>query len=115
MADRSLVLRLSDMIEAIERIRSVVSGLSLEEFEGDWEYQWLVERGVQIISEASRHLSAELKARHPEIPWSKVAGIGSVLRHDYERIAPDVIWKLATIELRSLEVACRDELARDPG
>ena len=113
MPDRSLVLRLTDMIEAIERIQSVVSGLGLEEFENNWEHQWLVERGVLIISEASRHLSAELKTRHPEIPWAKVAGIGSVLRHDYERIAPDVIWKLATVDLPILDAACRDELARD--
>ncbi len=61
---------------------------------------------------ASRHLSAELKARHPEIPWAKVAGIGSVLRHDYERIAADVIWKLATVDLTVLEAVCREELAR---
>jgi uncharacterized protein with HEPN domain len=91
MANRSLVLRLADIVEAIERIQSVIGGLSLEEFEADWEHQWLVERGIPIVSEASRHLDAQLKARHPEIPWDKVAGIGSVLRHDYERIAPDII------------------------
>jgi uncharacterized protein with HEPN domain len=111
MADRSLVLRLADIVEAIERIRSVVSKLSLEEFEANWERQWLVERGVLIISEASRHLSADLKIRHPEIPWAKVAGIGSVLRHDYERVAADVIWKLATVDLVVLDAVCRDELA----
>jgi uncharacterized protein with HEPN domain len=111
MADRSLVLRLTDMIDAIERIRSVVSSLSLEEFESSWERQWLVERGVQIVSEASRHLNAKLKARHPQIPWTKVSGIGSVLRHDYERIAADVIWKLATIDLPILDAVCRAELA----
>jgi uncharacterized protein with HEPN domain len=66
---------------------------------------------VQIISEASRHLSPALKARHPEIPWVKVAGIGSVLRHDYERISPDIIWKLATVDLPILEAVCREELA----
>jgi uncharacterized protein with HEPN domain len=112
MVDRSLVLRLTDMIEASERIRAVVSRSSLEEFEDSWEHRWLVERGVQIISEASRHLSAELKMRHPEIPWAKVAGIGSVLRHDYERVAADIIWKLATVDLPILEAVCRDELAR---
>jgi uncharacterized protein with HEPN domain len=112
MTDRALVLRLSDMIEAIERIRSVVSRLNLDEFETSWEHQWLVERGVLIISEASRYLSADLKARHPEIPWTKVAGIGSVLRHDYERIASDVIWKLTTIDLPILDAVCRDELAK---
>jgi uncharacterized protein with HEPN domain len=68
--------------------------------------------GILIVSEASRHLDAQLKARHPEIPWAKVAGIGSVLRHDYERIAPDVIWRLATVDLLTLDRACRDELAR---
>ncbi len=113
MADRSLVLRLGDIIEAIERIHSVIGKQSLEEFEASWEHQWLVERGVLIISEASRHLSAELKLRHPEIPWAKVAGIGSVLRHDYERIAPDVIWKLATVDLPILDAVCKDELAKD--
>jgi uncharacterized protein with HEPN domain len=113
MADRSLFIRLGDMIEAIGRIRSLVTKLRLEEFEGSWENQWLVERGVLIISEASRHLDTELKARHPEIPWSKVAGIGSVLRHDYERIAPDVIWKLVTVDLPILDAVCRDELERN--
>ncbi len=113
MADRSLVLRLTDIVEAIERIRSIVGTLSLEKFEANWEHQWLVERGALIISEASRHLSADLKARHPEIPWAKVAGIGSVLRHDYERIAPDVIWKLAKVDLPILDAVCRDELEKN--
>ena len=75
MADRSLVLRLTDIVEAVERVRSVVGKLSLEEFEASWEQQWLVERGVLIILEASRHLSAALKSRHPNIPWTKVVGI----------------------------------------
>ena len=113
MANRALALRLTDILEAIERVRSVISGQTLQEFERRWEQQWLVERGVQIISEASRHLSADLKSRHPEIPWVKVAAIGSVLRHDYERISPDVIWKLATADLAVLEAACREELARE--
>jgi uncharacterized protein with HEPN domain len=59
MVDRSLVLRLTDIVEAIERIHSVIGRLSLDEFEAGWEHQWPVERGVLIISEASRHLSAD--------------------------------------------------------
>ena len=66
-----------------------------------------VERGVEIVSEASRHLTDELKARHPEIPWQKVAGIGNVLRHDYESIAAPIMWKLAQADLLALEKVCR--------
>jgi uncharacterized protein with HEPN domain len=113
MAERTLIPRLTDIIEAIERIRSIITDVTLDAFEADWQKRWLVERGVEIVSEASRHLGAELKARHPEIPWPKVAGIGNVLRHGYELIAPDVIWKLAQIDLPVLDNACRQELAAE--
>ena len=69
MVPRSLVPRLTDIVEAIERIHGVLDNISLQEFETDWQRQWLVERGIEIISEASRHLTDEMKARHPEIPW----------------------------------------------
>jgi uncharacterized protein with HEPN domain len=52
--------------------------MPLETFEADWEKQWAIERGVEIISEASRRLLPEIKARHREIPRPKVVGIGNV-------------------------------------
>jgi len=109
VAARSLIPRLTDIVEACERVRGVVGDMPLEVFEADWRRQWLVERGVEILSEASRRLPDELKARHPEIPWPKVAGIGNVLRHDYESIAAPVIRKLVQADLPLLERACRAE------
>jgi uncharacterized protein with HEPN domain len=113
MGAPSLAPRLTDILEAIGRIRSEMAGVTIDAFEADWRKRWLVERGVEIISEASRHLSDELKARHPQIPWSKVAGIGNVLRHEYESVAPPVMWKLAQEDLTPLERVCREELARE--
>jgi uncharacterized protein with HEPN domain len=110
VAERSLIPRLTDIVEASERIRELLADLPLDVFETDWRRQWLVERGLEIISEASRHLTDELKTRHPEIPWQKVAGIGNVLRHNYEHIAPPILWKLARDDLTILENVCRDEL-----
>ena len=75
----------------------------------------MVQRGVEIISEASRHLPDDLIARNPEIPWQKVAGIGNVLRHNYESIAAPVLWKLVEADLPTLEKVCRSELAREEG
>jgi uncharacterized protein with HEPN domain len=94
MAEGSAVLRLTDIIEAIERVRDVLGDMPLEDFEFDWQKQWLVERGVEIISDASRRLPDDLKARHGEIPWAKVAGIGNVLRHDYGSISAPIMWQL---------------------
>jgi uncharacterized protein with HEPN domain len=119
MAGRIVSPRLTDIIEAIERIRHVLRDVSLETFERDWEKRWLVERGFEIISEASRHLPDDVRARHSGIPWAKVAGIGNVLRHEYNRAAPDILWKLARDDLDSLDQVCRAELvaalAREEG
>lgn len=112
MDERSPLPRLTDIVEAIGHVRSIVSDTALATFEADWQKRWLVERGLEIISEASRRLPDDLKDRHPGIPWRKVAGIGNILRHDYERVAPDLIWKLVRDDLAALERACRDELAR---
>ena len=111
MPGRSLVPRLSDLVQACERVRALLHDMPLDAFETDWQKQWIVERGIEIISEASRHLTDELKARHPNIPWVKVAGIGNVLRHNYEHVAPDILWKLVQSDLPELEQVCRSELA----
>lgn len=111
MSARSLVPRLTDIIEAIERIRGVLGEVTLDDFEADWQKQWLVERGIEIVSEASRHLTEDLKARNPSIPWTKVARIGNILRHDYGKIAAPIMWRLAQADLPPLENVCRAELA----
>jgi uncharacterized protein with HEPN domain len=110
MTAHSPIPRLTDIVEATALIRSEMQGVTPEAFEGDIRKRWLVERGVEIISEASRRLPDALKARHPEIPWPKVAGIGNVLRHDYEDVAAPVMWKLVYDDLPVLETACRAEL-----
>jgi uncharacterized protein with HEPN domain len=114
VAKRSVNLRLDDMIEAAGRVQAVLGDLTLDAFEADWQRHWLVQRGIEIISEASRHLPPEMKARHPDIPWTKVAGIGNVLRHGYEEVAAPVLWKLVRDDLPHLERACRAELAAGP-
>ena len=113
MVGASAEPRLLDIIENIELITQDMAGVTLDAFEADTRKRRTVERCIEIISEASRHLSDGLKARHPMIPWRKVAGIGNVLRHEYERVAPDIIWHVVNDDLPALDKACRDELARE--
>ena len=50
MTDHSQLPHLFDIIEAIERINSVLEGMSLAAFEEDWQAQWLIQCGVEIVS-----------------------------------------------------------------
>jgi len=70
-----------------------------------------VERAVQIISEAVKSLSIEMTADYPEMEWAKIAGIGNVLRHEYQRVDPETMWRIATIELPKLEIVVNRMLA----
>ncbi len=106
--------RLKDIVDAIGYIRADLENISLDAFAADRRKRWLVERGLEIISEASRHLPDGMKARHPAIPWRKVAGIGNVLRHEYARVAADALWTIARDDLDALDRACRAELAVSP-
>ena len=115
MAEKSPEPHLHNIVDAIKHITSKLEGISLEAFQSDLDRRRIVERSVEIISEASRRLPDDLKARHPVIPWKKAAGIGNILRHDYENVIPDALWKLARDDLPELERVCRAELMRIAG
>jgi uncharacterized protein with HEPN domain len=73
---------LGDIEHNIALARTFIEDLSFESFVRDRRTVYAVTRCLEIISDASRRLPAELKARHPHIPWAKIAGAGSVYRHD---------------------------------
>lgn len=73
---------------------------------------YAVIRSLEIISEASRRLSDELKARHPDIPWREMAAAGNFYRHNYEDVIPQRVWKTLREHLPPLRAAIDEELAR---
>lgn len=58
-----------DIVEAIERVDLLTRGRTLDDFKTDWQLRWLVERAIEIISEASRAIPDDLRRTRPEIPW----------------------------------------------
>jgi uncharacterized protein with HEPN domain len=93
------------MLKAIDGIQAAVADKTFADFENEWLLRHGVQRGIEIISEASRHLPANLKAKHPKIRWPAIAGIGNVLRHDYHSISNRVLWDVVRDELPPLRKA----------
>ena len=86
MATRSPLLRIHDMLESIRGIEKALAGKTMRDYERSWLLRSAVERGIEVISEASRHLGRDLKAQHKDVRWKDIAGIGNILRHDYQRV-----------------------------
>jgi uncharacterized protein with HEPN domain len=78
-----------------------------------WHVRRAVARGVEIISEASRHLPDELKEHYPAIYWQEIASIGNLLRHDYGRIDNRIMWRIVEKYLPELKEVVIDMLARE--
>jgi uncharacterized protein with HEPN domain len=97
--------RLFDILNAIHHIEQVTAGLDEAAFGADFKIYRIVERELEIISEASRSVMAADKQRFPEIPWRKIADIGNVLRHQYDDVAPRLLWEVVAQSVAPLKAA----------
>jgi uncharacterized protein with HEPN domain len=100
-SDKTL-LALYDIRENARLAQEFVKGLSMEAFEADRRTFYAVTRCLEIVSEAARRLSPELRDRHPELPWRAIMGVGNVYRHDYDNVAEEFVWRTVQSSLEPL-------------
>lgn len=118
MGRKTPLPRLEHIADAIANIERAIRGKTFDDFLADATLRAAVERWTEIVSEASRHIPADMKATQPHIAWNDIAGIGNVLRHDYDDVIPRIIWKVATERAGALKSAVAamkaDWLAKNP-
>jgi uncharacterized protein with HEPN domain len=105
MPSSELTSRLEDVLEAIAVIEAYTSGKTFDDYAAARMLRDAVERNIERISEASRHVPRSLKAKHPEIPWRNIAGIGNILRHAYPIVDDSLVWEVVVRDLPPLKAA----------
>ncbi len=113
MPSKSLNTVLRDILHHIDLAANFSTGFDRASFTQDIKTVYAVTRCLEIISEASRRLSDDLKARHPAIGWKQMAGAGNVYRHDYEDVAAEFVWETVERALPPLRAAIEGELKRN--
>ena len=94
--------RLLDILDAIEQVQKYTSrGRAV--FETDELVQVWVVHHLQIIGEAVRALSEELKRAHPEIPWPVIVAMRNIIVHEYFIYDLNEAWKVAENDLADLK------------
>ena len=99
---RSLRPWLEDILENIAIVTGAVAGRDLASFTADPILRLAVERAIEIISEAVRHIPEDERNEHPLVPWRNIMAIGNKLRHEYHRVDADIVWDIAKQHLDEL-------------
>lgn len=94
---------LHHILDAIHQIEEYTADVNEATFKQNRLVQDAVTRQLEIIGEASRHLSEEFRDTHDAMPWHAIIGMRNRIAHDYLNIDLAVIWEVVQYDLPDLK------------
>lgn len=91
--------------ESIERIQKYTNGMSEQEFKVNELVQDAVIRQLQIIGEAAKKLSDDVRAEYPNVQWKDIAGMRDKLIHNYFGVDLGAVWETVARDIPQLKRA----------
>ncbi|HLP62463.1 MAG TPA: DUF86 domain-containing protein [Candidatus Deferrimicrobium sp.] len=95
---------MSDILEAIKRIRDYILDMDYNSFLDDMKTRDAVVRNLEIIGEASKNIKDDFRNQYPDVPWKEMAGVRDKLIHHYFGINFEVVWTIIHEELPAVQV-----------
>lgn len=93
---------IAQMIEAARQALDFTGGLSRETAFDVPVISYATVRAIQLIGQAARNVSEEVRAANPDIPWRQMIGMRNVVVHDYADVDMDLVWKTVREDLPPL-------------
>jgi uncharacterized protein with HEPN domain len=97
--DRLYLQHILDAIDKIERYIEV----GYDVFMSTSHWQDATIRQLEIIGEATKNLSPELRTQYAQVPWRRIAGLRDVLIHNYMGVDLEAVWEVTQQNLPSLK------------
>lgn len=107
---RSDKLYLKDILDSIEKIEGYINNLNYEEFSENPMVIDAAVRNLEIIGEATKNLSREIKSSNYDIPWKEMAGMRNKVIHEYFGVNLKIVWKTIKERLPELKIKIREIL-----
>jgi len=73
---------------------------------------WALIRALEVIGEAARHIPAEFRRAHPEVPWRGMTGMRDKVIHDYFGVDATLVWRTVKDDLPKMADSIRQILQK---
>lgn len=93
---------LKDMLDAAEQILEYCKGFDYVKFANTKLVQDAVVRNLEILGEAAKKLSSDLREKNPKLPIKEAIGMRNLLVHEYDYVNVDEVWKVVEEDLPEL-------------
>lgn len=93
---------LRHILDAIDKV-DAYTRVGRDAFLGESHWHDAAIRQLEIIGEATKHLSTELRDKNPHVPWRRIAGLRDVLIHDYMGVDVLTVWEVTQRDLPLLK------------
>ncbi len=107
---REYRLYLKNILEAQERIREYTKEMTYKEFAQSKITVDAVIRNLEVIGEAARKLSPEIKKKAFDIEWRKIVAMRNVLTHEYFGVNSKIVWDVIQNKVEPLGRFCQKQL-----
>ncbi len=107
-------LYLESMRECLERIDEYTEGGETYSLASRLVQDGVI-RNLEVLGEATKNLSDDLRSANPEIPWRQIAGMRDVLINDYLRVNLRRVWQTVVCDLPPLRIVINTLLAKGSG
>lgn len=102
MSERDPRILVSDMLEAIERIRAYTEGMSFDQFREDTKTSDAVLRNLQVLGEAANHVPENVRLMAPDIEWEGIVRSRHIVVHRYFGVDFEIVWRIVDVHLPPL-------------
>lgn len=97
-------VRLKHVFEAILEIESYLQNADFAVFMNNSMMRFACIKQMEIIGEASDHISEEIKVKFSEIEWAQIKGMRNIFVHEYFGIDSRLVWEIINLDLPDLKI-----------
>jgi uncharacterized protein with HEPN domain len=96
-------IRLKHILDAIEEIEAYTVNMEMSDFFNNSMVRFACIKQLEIIGEASNHISEDLKSKYSHVSWEEIISLRNVLVHEYFGVDATLIWQIIEADVPQLK------------